>query len=148
MNEVVTTKRCSSCGLSLPRDQFSKASKSPDGLQYACKACNAAYVAANRERIRDYMVTHHRFHNYGLTAEQYADMLARQHNRCASCSRSFEEVRTHIDHNHRCCPGTRSCGKCVRGILCPACNTTASHVENGRAALVQAYLEGWAYHGQ
>lgn len=27
-----------------------------------------------------------------------------------------------IDHNHECCPGNRSCGKCIRGPLCSACN--------------------------
>lgn len=27
-----------------------------------------------------------------------------------------------IDHDHKCCPGHRSCGSCVRGIVCRSCN--------------------------
>lgn len=27
-----------------------------------------------------------------------------------------------VDHDHACCPGKRSCGKCVRGFLCGQCN--------------------------
>ena len=37
--------------------------------------------------------------------------------------------RLAIDHNHKCCSGKRSCGECVRGLLCMACNKAIRQVE-------------------
>jgi hypothetical protein len=35
-----------------------------------------------------------------------------------------------IDHDHSCCNrGARSCGKCIRGMLCTSCNTGLGQVE-------------------
>lgn len=27
-----------------------------------------------------------------------------------------------VDHDHGCCPATRSCESCIRGLLCGGCN--------------------------
>lgn len=35
----------------------------------------------------------------------------------------------HIDHDHSCCNGGTSCGKCIRGLLCRSCNMSLGHVE-------------------
>jgi hypothetical protein len=29
-----------------------------------------------------------------------------------------------VDHDHNCCPGTFSCGHCIRGLICNNCNLT------------------------
>ena len=34
-----------------------------------------------------------------------------------------------IDHDHTCCPGTSSCGRCVRGVLCFRHNTLLGQLE-------------------
>jgi predicted nucleic acid-binding Zn ribbon protein len=57
---------------------------------------------------------------YNLTQTEWEDILQLQGGVCAICQK---ESRTwHTDHNHSCCPGKVSCGKCVRGILCNKCN--------------------------
>jgi hypothetical protein len=49
----------------------------------------------------------------------------------------------HIDHDHACCPGHKSCGACVRGILCHACNKALGllYDDPERIAGLLAYLE-------
>lgn len=55
----------------------------------------------------------------GITQEEFDALLASQNGICAGgCGRPA----TDLDHDHACCPGRRSCGKCVRGILCTTCN--------------------------
>lgn len=34
-----------------------------------------------------------------------------------------------IDHDHGCCPGVSSCGKCVRGVLCFRHNSLLGQLE-------------------
>lgn len=36
---------------------------------------------------------------------------------------TFRKADTpHVDHDRSHCPGRKSCGKCVRGLLCDNCN--------------------------
>jgi hypothetical protein len=60
---------------------------------------------------------------WGITPEQYDAMLAAQDGGCAICAEPPGTENLHIDHDHACCPGQRSCGKCLRGLLCSNCNT-------------------------
>jgi hypothetical protein len=38
-----------------------------------------------------------------------------------------------FDHDHSCCDGNYSCGKCLRGTLCHAHNIALGHYEKGRS---------------
>lgn len=49
---------------------------------------------------------------------------------CAICQRCFSvDLPPNIDHDHGCCPGPKSCGDCVRGLLCGRCNRAIWGVE-------------------
>lgn len=79
---------------------------------------------------------------YGLTLEQLDGMYEAQDYRCAWCGRHESECpkqKLCVDHDHDCCPGYKSCGKCVRRLLCDDCNMVEGRLRNawpeGLAAL-------------
>jgi hypothetical protein len=84
-------------------------------------------------------------HHYGITADQYDAMAAAQDNRCAICRTDTPggKGRWHVDHDHACCDSRRSCGGCIRGLLCLRCNSGLGFLRDDagllRAALT--YLE-------
>lgn len=60
---------------------------------------------------------------YSLTKDSYQKILDSQNGVCAICKKP-EVVRKNlsVDHDHRCCTHHKSCGKCIRGLLCHRCN--------------------------
>lgn len=61
---------------------------------------------------------------YGLSLQEYDTLLDRQNHRCGVCKRHTSELPgpLQVDHDHACCPGKKSCGNCIRGLLCNSCN--------------------------
>lgn len=55
--------------------------------------------------------------------------MAAQDNACAICRKPTTRVLS-VDHDHACCPGERSCGECVRGLLCVMCNRMLTALED------------------
>lgn len=83
----------------------------------------------------------YRFAEFGLTEEQFYARLANQGGACALCHELFQgNQNIYVDHDHECCPHEgRSCGRCVRGLLCLRCNTALGHMER-MWDLAEAYL--------
>ena len=167
-----TVKWCPKCKRLLPAAEFGKSSHAFDGLSSHCKACHYARTrawharkwredpeyrarttqkaAARREKARAEGTLQEldrkskRKSNYGLTPEAVEAMLASQGYRCAICRKRFKgHQHTHIDHDHSCCPSGRSCGKCIRGILCNFCNQGLGRFRDDPALLRRSarYLE-------
>jgi hypothetical protein len=95
------------------------------------------YPEAKRRWYQAYKLS-----SYGLTRDGFDRLLERQRYACGMCRKPFEGQQTIcIDHDHSCCPDEkRSCGKCVRGLLCLPCNTALGQIER-KYALAKAYLD-------
>jgi|TARA_R110000822_G_scaffold108650_1_gene238211 hypothetical protein len=74
---------------------------------------------------------------YGISTEQFAELLEFQGGGCAICAKPIENIRRrmNIDHDHE----TNK----VRGILCTGCNTGIGHLGDNTEGLKRAlyYLE-------
>lgn len=82
--------------------------------------------------------------HYSITLEQYEEILAAQGGVCAieGCEQSVGDTAgraLQVDHDHNCCPG-RSCGKCIRGLLCKRHNRIVGYLEHPDRAAVDRYI--------
>jgi hypothetical protein len=138
------TKTCGTCQRDLPVTEFWKSDSYSGGYYTYCKACAREYrlkyrddPAYTRRRWSTYLKN-----KYNITADQYEAMLADQGGVCAACGGTCNTgQRLAVDHDHGCCEDrVRSCGECVRGLLCRTCNQGLGFLERNNSHLFD-YLE-------
>lgn len=123
--------KCKKCGKFKPFEKFKRLTGTfRVGRDYTCSLCRKLW-----ER-------------YKLTYLQYSDFLEKQDYKCAICKVDFEEEDNrsiHVDHDHLCCSKAKSCGKCVRGLLCGTCNSGIGLLKDSPKIIKEAllYLEGY-----
>jgi hypothetical protein len=148
-NNVLTgdSKLCPTCQQILPLAQFCSNKQRWDGLSYDCRKCTSHRCRENHQRLKqdpikykEYLAKERNRHlkrNFGITAEDYDQMLSSQNGGCAICGATecSSGVALAVDHCHR--TGT------VRGILCRDCNTTLGKFNDDRNRLRKAieYLD-------
>lgn len=60
---------------------------------------------------------------YKLMTSDFKRLLEARH--CYGCDQTIPTSdQVHFDHDHGCCPGNNTCGRCLRGTLCRSCNIT------------------------
>lgn len=90
-----------------------------------CFACGAQITRQGSARLRAYRVKRRycssecRETQRSPFGRHKAPDEWREVTACMICGRGRPLV---IDHDHGCCPGNLSCGRCVRGMLCMHCN--------------------------
>jgi hypothetical protein len=93
--------------------------------------------SAARSRYLSRLKEYHAYHlkaTYGITPEQYDEMLSAQGGTCAICAAPPRPSRRlAVDHDHQT-------GK-IRGLLCGLCNVSLGRYERFGAEGFNAYLE-------
>ena len=152
-------KTCISCNESKPLSSFYKDKRRKDGRGIYCKECWKIKYTSSDEHLsaRRLAVKRHwdkksatpefkrqrRVNQlkylYRLSWEDYQEMLSKQNNRCAICPKMFnEDIVPVVDHDHSCCAGNKSCGNCVRQLLCRSCNHLIGQCSEDIDTLVSA----------
>lgn len=106
---------CRSCEQYLDKSKFS-------GTLSYCKDCSK--FLGHKNNIK----------RFNITPDEYIDMLKAQNNVCKICN-GTDYKRLAIDHDHSCCNGQFSCGKCIRGLICSRCNKTLGMVNDDKNLL-------------
>ena len=120
-----------------------------------CKACSAerqreayknneSYREARKQWSRDKSSTQdHRkpWNRHHITEQRFLDLVNLFNGKCHVCK---SEPATVVDHDHNCCAGVYSCGKCIRGVLCAGCNKALGLLRDNEQTLLTAveYLRG------
>ncbi len=99
-----------------------------------------AWHAENRDRVSAKV----RLRKYGISDRRFAAMVVAQGGRCAICDQGFGSKPPHVDHDHACCAGSTTCGKCIRGLLCGQCNRGLGLFGDDASRIARAvgYLRG------
>ena len=130
-------KICTRCLATKDESQFSKHKYGKEGLRSWCKeCCNQVSKEIRIGRNRDFSLRA----KHNISEKQYLDLLEKQGGVCAACGGSDPQSRWNVfavDHDHACCPGSKSCGLCIRGLLCYTCNIALGNVSDSISRLEQ-----------
>jgi hypothetical protein len=122
-------KGCSQCSSILPREDFysSKTRGGEPKLHSWCKECvNRRYKENPLKWKRSHLMR-----EYGITVEQFNEMVSIQRGRCPLCTNKFDSSKktttAHVDHDH-------ATGD-VREVLCQKCNMVLGLVKENEDTL-------------
>jgi Recombination endonuclease VII len=138
-------RTCPKCEIEKPVDEF-------NGSYSYCRWCKAAYdkdyrpIRLKKPNTREKNYKNYLKHNYKITLEYLINLWDNQEGKCPCCKKSLPHPldwdtpkwAIAIDHDHTCCDNNKSCGKCVRGLLCRDCNLMLGHAKDKESTLANA----------
>jgi hypothetical protein len=145
--------RCTGCNEVKAVIDFPNNPETPCGYDPRCKLCRHLarrarmgavkenpHCLTGEERTDRRIKKEIRFRlkwTYNISEDAYNWLAFSQDYVCYLCEesdcRTNKEGLTYnlsVDHDHRCCSGNKSCGSCVRHLLCVKCNTLVGTVES------------------
>lgn len=128
---------CSKCFQRKPFGEFDTNKSSRTGYRPDCKDCRKRYVRGKKVEDPDLYRRKHLKSIYGITLEEYYDILAAQGGGCAVCGKpeNNDGKSLAVDHSHKT--------KIIRGLLCSWCNLRliSKHEDPEKLRNAATYLE-------
>jgi hypothetical protein len=128
-------KTCRTCGVDKPLDAYSPNGSA--GRRVHCRSCRNKAAKERRlsdgGRIRRRSANNHLRVRYGLSIEEFEQLLVEQDGQCALCRTTSPGGRWnsfHVDHCH-------DTGR-IRGLLCHGCNAALGQLGDDKGGLRRA----------
>lgn len=119
-----TEKQCRICEQMKPYSEYAGKDLRTKKRESYCLECKK-FMGTERVLVR-----------YGLTVETYMQLFNNQGGVCRICHKpEGGGKRLAVDHDHACCSGASSCGKCIRGLICFRCNAALGMVSDDISVL-------------
>ena len=130
-------KACCKCHKFFNASHFYKNKTYQDRLTGACKECKKSDSNKRYHSNPDILRNSTLKRKFGITLDEYNQMLVNQNFKCACCGTSTPQGKGifHVDHCHK--TGN------IRGLLCHLCNTGIGKLGDDLPGLLKAvkYLE-------
>jgi hypothetical protein len=117
--------------------------RKPRPAPYPGPRC-ATHDRVKRHAVRAGRKAGYQKQKFNIEHDQREQIRKAQNGVCAICgpwtgyNGATRDLST--DHDHDCCDGPTSCGKCIRGLLCKHCNDLLGRThDDPRAAIRQAF---------
>ena len=123
--QTTGTKVCTTCKVEKNINEFylRGGNYSPNSRKSKCKECDKKRVVETYWKDPSVYQNNHLKRNYGITLNEYNQMLVEQGHRCKTCG-TTEPGGKHgkfmVDHSH-------NTGE-IRGLLCKSCNIALGEV--------------------
>jgi Recombination endonuclease VII len=119
------------------KENMRKWRKTPEGMEYGIiyRKSSKGQESYQKSTLKQ----------HSITIDDYNKLFKKQNGVCAICLKPPTRRRFDVDHDHSCCPGSKSCGKCVRGLLCHSCNHGLGQLNDSVSILQKAikYLKNY-----
>ena len=125
-------KRCPTCKETKPFADFYKHKGFPNEVHTYCKVCERKRSQDRRSTRSDLIKANVIWSRYHINEVEFGSLMAMG---CVICG-TMDSLC--VDHDHACCPGSKSCGKCVRGALCRRHNVALGMFKDSLDELMSA----------
>lgn len=116
------TRVCKTCTVEYPLSKFINGYARDGVTRVYIATCQPCRYKRRLEQNPNFLREKDLKKKYKMSLDAYFEMLKSQGGVCAICGVKPSTKYLAVDHDHNCCDSEKTCGNCIRGLLCNKCN--------------------------